>query len=361
MRKNIKLINFILILVILFIIYVVVTFRSQDYNLEYQVNHLNIKEVYTKNDKYYTFYVSKDSFTYPFKIQSKYLRKRKLINDIEVIAKQEEECLLPKSDYLTFDYLCRNNQEFYEGYLSENLNITFKKIAKLDKTFQNIKINYLNNKVYLLYNYKGFYYLNGKQFLNIKLFNKDVYNINLIYQLANYLVVPNYNEEHYFSSFYVLNMQDGKYKEIESDYEIYFDSIFLGDYKNKIYLLDKKMKKEYTIDIKKEKIQEVDLQVLENKKMVTKTFNEIVSNNLVFYPKNVNNYELINNILYKKIDNIKIKLSNKEVSKIIKNDEDTVYYLVNEDLYMYNNDWGEVLLLSNFEWNFNDNNMIFLN
>ena len=55
-----------------------------------------------------------------------------------------------------------------------------------------------------------------------------------------------------------------------------------------------------------------------------------------------------------------ILVTNKDVDKIINENNNTIYYLVDEKLYMYNNIYGEILLISNFEWNFNNTNMIYL-
>ena len=71
-------------------------------------------------------------------------------------------------------------------------------------------------------------------------------------------------------------------------------------------------------------------------------------------------YLLKNNILYHKIDDIEIQITDKPVDKVISSTKDSVYYLCKENLYMYNNTEGEVLLITNFEWNFNNTNMIFL-
>ena len=42
----------------------------------------------------------------------------------------------------------------------------------LNKQYDKININYLSNNDYLLYNYKGFYYISENKLKNINLFNK---------------------------------------------------------------------------------------------------------------------------------------------------------------------------------------------
>ena len=86
------------------------------------------------------------------------------------------------------------------------------------------------------------------------------------------------------------------------------------------------------------------------------------NNNLLFDNKPKENYEIIDNKLYQKINEHKILVTDKLVDKIVKEDieNNTIYYLSKEKLYMFNNIYGEILLMSNFEWNFNNTNVIYL-
>jgi len=136
--------------------------------------------------------------------------------------------------------------------------------------------------------------------------------------------------------------------------------VFLGEYKSYIYLLDKKEEKEYKISIKKDYIEEIDFMILKNNKLVTTTYQNIVNNNLKFTKDKTYTYEIINEKLYLINDTVKTKVSNQNVQRIVNVISDTVYYISNENLYMFNNIYGEVLLLSNFEWNFNHTNMVYI-
>ena len=61
-----------------------------------------------------------------------------------------------------------------------------------------------------------------------------------------------------------------------------------------------------------------------------------------------------------KANDINIRISDKNIDMIINYNNDTVYYLSKDNLYMYNNYYGEVLLMNNYEWNFNKIKMIFI-
>ena len=350
---------FIILLFFLFIFFLFVIYKPYNYSKKYTLNEFKIEESYSKKDKYYKFIIQNNNITYSYLINSNYYNKRKLINKIEVKNNEDEKCLEISSDYLDFYILCNNEDDVYTYNLSKVEGLSkYEDINYIDESYKDINIYYLNNKKYLLYNYKGFYLIYNKK--EIPLFDKDIYNLELVYYLNNYVLVPNYNDNYYFDKFYLINMNNGKVEEIKLKSKISFNSVFLGDYKNNIYFLDKKEEKEYIISIKKKKVEETDFYILENNKLVKKNFLSIVNNSLVFNKDKLYNYEIINNKLYQVIDGNKVKLSNLNVNKIIKIDNETVYYLVKDNLYMYNNTYGEVLLLNNFEWNFKNTNMIFI-
>ncbi len=359
--NNIKILTLSLGLIILFSFFLFMIFKPTTYEKQYKVKDFSVKEAYDSKNKYYKFTITYDNKIYPFIINHKYISARKLIDDITLTQSDNEVCILPNSKRIDFYPLCQNEEDMYSYNLANNHDLEFQypNVVDENKTYNKITIHNLNNLNYLIFNYRGFYLLN-KENKEIKLFSKDIYLLDLVYQINNYLLVADYNQNYYFNKFYLINIKNGKVKEIETDVNISFNSIFLGDYKNKVYLLDKKEEKEYAINIKKEKIEEVPYQILKDNKLVNKTFHEITNNNLVFEQKYHLNYILEDKKLYVYINDIKIKVTDQDVTKIIKIDEDKVYYLVNEDLYCYDNFNGERLLLSNFEWNFNNTNVIYI-
>ena len=56
----------------------------------------------------------------------------------------------------------------------------------------------------------------------------------------------------------------------------------------------------------------------------------------------------------------KEKILNESPKVIVGQKDDTVYYLKEDKLYMNSPFYGEVLLMSYFEWNFNYQNVIFI-
>ena len=362
MKKKIKKIIFSIILIILVLVFLYLKNRSINYEEEYKVNEFKIKETYNKKENTYIFYVDYKDKTYTFRVINDYVKKHILIDEIAIYKENNEICLHPKIDEFNLYPLCNEEEEFISYNLSKVKvdDFQYQEIKENKKEYDKITINSSLNNNYLIYNYKGFYYINNEEIKEIKFFKEDNYNLDLVYQYENYLLVANYNQDYYFNSFYVIDMEDGKSEIITFDYEISFNSVFLGNYKKDIYLLDKKNKIEYKINIKKGKVEETDYVILENDELVKKTYNEIIKNNLGFNKDKQSYYSIIDNKLYEKIDNYKIRISDSEIDKLIKEDNDTVYYLSKEKLYMYNSYYGEIMLMSNLEWNFNNKNIIFI-
>lgn len=361
-KRQIKKFIFIVILIIIISLFFYLKFKKYTYEVTYTINNYKILEKYNKETFEYTFIINYQDKIFPYNFANKYIRDKELINDIKLYTNGNETCIMPMSDKIEFYPIC-NNDSTLTFYNLSNIEINdykYDNITKNNLNNEKITINYLNKYNYLLYNYKGFYYINNDNITNIELFNKDVYSIDLVYELNEYLIIADYNEDYYFSKIYVIDMKNGKIKEIEFDYDISFNSVFLGNYKDNIYLLDKKEKKEYKINLKKLEVTKCDYLILENNKLVKKTYNKIVNNNLKFDNFIKSNYEVIDNKLYQLVEDNKILVTDKEVDKIIKEEDNTIYYLVKENLYMYNNIYGEVPLISNFEWNFNNTNMIYL-
>ncbi len=359
-KKKIKLILFIAILSLGFAIFLYLRFKTYSYETSYNINRFKVVEKYDKNTSYYTFLVTDKNTQYPFQIKSKYNHQHELITNIKTLDKDGITCLKVESDKLKLAPLCSDGTDMLSyNLVNDNSLYKYPNIKDKSTEYKKTTIHNLNNHEFLIYNYRGFDLLNT-DFKTINLFKNDVYNLDLYYENSDILIVPNYNDNYYFKKLFVIDKLTGKVKEIMSEEDIAFNSEFLGEFKNKIYLLDKKEKKEYVINLKKETITETDYQVVKDNKLVKVTYQSIINQKLNFVENNeIIQYSIEDENLYKTINDTKIKIS-ANVSKIIRNSNEIVYYLKNENLYSYNDLEGEVLLLSNFEWNFNNTNMIFI-
>jgi hypothetical protein len=361
--------RFLLLLFLLIILLIIfVCLHPRNYEINYEKDNVKITEKYNKSDKTYTFIFNYEDKNYFFETESKYLKSKKLINNIIISSDDTTTCLTPESEKLSTYPLCYENDTLISYHAIDNKDLIdskyLKEINPNSTTYNNIEINYLNNKKYYLYNYKGFYIIDNNNNKELQLFDSDAYNITLATTTSNYLVIADYNSKYNFNKLYVINSKNNKVKEITTKEDISFDSYFLGTYKNKVYLMDKKNKKEYEINAKKLTINNITSKnkgkVLINNEWQDISINKLANDTTTFEYENVYNYILEDNKLYLESDNIKTLITKQNVKDIVKIDDETIYYLVDDKLYYFNNSDGEVFVMSYFEWNFNYKNMIYI-
>ncbi len=343
-------------------------FRSKNYEINYEIKDILITEKYSRKEKIYEFQFKYMEKNFYMEIPNSYLYSKKIIQDVEIREKEGTICIIAKSKHLKIYPICLQNNEFISFNLINDEELIPKNAKKVisyeEKTFKKIKYYHLNGKKYFIWNYEGFDILTEKEQKELHLFNEDIYNIPLVKKVGQYLVMADYDNSYVFHKFYVIDSKKNKIKELNLKNEVSFESYFLGNYDNNTYLVDKKNENEFEINPKKMQIQNI---VKNNKGRILKDglwksvgMNTLTNNNVNFTYKDRITYNLENQTLYRIHNNYKIKISNQAVKEIIEWDPNTVYYLVDEKLYYYNDQDGEVLVLSNFEWNFNFKNMIYI-
>ena len=350
-----KLIILISAIIIFFIFFLYMYFSPRSYKKEYTQDKVKIIESYDKEKQYYYFEFEYKNNIYELVTKDKYSTKRGLIKSIKINKENKAICLDPKSDYITTYQICsRNNKQI-------SYNLTQNKIEndKILKEYKDIKINNLNEKTFLVWNYKGFSFINEDDQKQIKLLNKDIYNLDLIAKVNKYLIIPDYNNKHSFNKIYIIDLETGKYTDWEIKYDIYFNSYIVGTDNKSIFLFDKKNEIQYELRPDKKKIRKVKYKVKVNGKWESISLGEL-NKEIKFKEDKIYNYSIIDNKLYLKYYNGKnnILVSNQTIKSIIYQDDENVYYLVDDKLYMYNGISKETLLLEYFEWNFNYQNMI---
>ena len=350
MKKIIGIISIISLILLLFFLFY---FKKSSYEVKYQIKNINIKESYHKEDAYYLIELTYNNNDYAFLSFDDYTRERKLIKDINITYDNDLTCLELKSDYLKTYSLCHNGKEL----INYNNDINNNK----EQSYANFSYYDLNDSAYLLWNYHNFVYLNNKNKKEIKLFDHDEYNLNLITTYNNYLIIGDKDNGYTFNKIYVINSQNGKLDTIDLRYNLYYnDTYFLGSYKHNLYLYDKKQEQEYYINMKKNKIYKTSNKVLINNEWQDISTYKLKNNNVSFQKDNVYNYEVINNNLYARYLNYKIKISDLNVKTIVKTNKLDVYFLVDDTLLYYNPYIGIKKIISYPEWNFNYQNMIYI-
>ena len=368
-KKKSKIDKFRLIaLIVIIILFIHSVFHSRNYQQTYNVSGIEVTESYNKKTKYYTLTFNYNEQNYITKIKHKYISNHKLVKDIAVNQDDNTTCLIPISNKLDTYPICKQNEEYISYYLVNNKDLVSNYLQENTEsnptTFSKLTLYNLNNHKYLIWNYKGFYLVTPNKTEEITLFNEDIYAIPLASQVKNYFVIPNYAEKYNFSKFYVVDINKFKVKELNLKNSISYEAYILGSFNNKVYLVDKKNQKEYEIYPKRLVIDNIisknQGKIVENDEWTKITLNKLVTQENSFTTYQEIKYLIENDNLYEILDSQKILITKDKVKTIVATLDNTVYYLKEDKLYCFNENDGEVLIMQNFEWNFNYENMIFI-
>jgi len=361
-KKKASLALFLLLVIIIGII--IFLRRPKDYTLIYNVNDIEVKEVYFKENKYYAFSLNNDLV---YSIELKFQQQKKLITNIEKFEVGNEICLKLEGKVETI--LCHNGKEQIDSLLVGNemkslIGISYNE--NQSGIMEKISLYNLDNYNYFIWNYNQLYMINSKETKAISLFDSEQYGLKLSYITKDYFVVADYDQEHIFKKLYLINNKTGKVDEWNLNDEFYFDGYFLGTHKNSLYFVDRKRKIEVEFDLKKRRYRTIaksnEKGKIYNDGFEKISMSDLLNNTMSFSETTLYNYDVISNKLYLKYldSDKKILVSNYDIKSIISILHDTVFYLVDDKLYSYNQTRGEQLVMQYFEWNFNDQNIIFI-
>lgn len=342
--------------------------RAKNYDIQYSIKDYSIEEAFLKEEKYYSFSVELDGVKYVMNVANKYLHKKKLIVDIDVLETSEAKCVLLKSDKFSTYPVCLKNEQFVDYDLLNERDEAFYKRDDSKKSGLNYEgIEFYNtlDKNYLIWDHKGYYYISRNDQRRIEFLNKDTYQNTLAYGVSKYVITPNYDEDYVVNKFFVIDISTGKLSEWNLEEEISNNYYYLGDVDGKIYMVDRKNRKEYSLDPAKKKIEQVDRDEMgriysdgwENVSMT-----KLVSADYAFNREKAYSFNLDDRILKVKLAGSKdsILVTDKEVDKIVASRNEEVFYLVGDVLYNYSLLKGEAEVLKYSELNFNNTNSIFV-
>lgn len=361
-----------ILLIVALILFIISLFKTKSYSLEYNIDKYEINENYDNKDKYYYYEITTDKITYEFIHNSEYHKEKQLIKEVKEYNDGDYTCLKVESDYITTYPLCSYKNQLIDYHLTsetlqDKLSEYYKTPKVIDKKHDNYTI-YNNNLDLFVWSYKGFNYISEDKIKFIKIFDKDIYEIPLATKINNYILIPDYEQEHNFNKVYILNLETLKVEKWKLKYDISFDSYILGTNDKSIFLIDKKNQKEYELVPHKQKMRLLASSndkgtVYEEGSINKVSMNKLVSKEHQFTYKQNYKYILKNKTLYLSYLNSsnKIKVSEKKIDKIVYSNNDEVYYLIDYTLYRYSLKYGEEKLISYSEWEFNSNNLIFIN
>lgn len=341
MKKLRIFITFIAIIILIFIIFY---FLPKNYKVKYKVSKYNVYQTYNKKTNVYTFNITNGKNKYVYALENKFKTRYYQIKKVSI-----------KDGILYVDTFDLGNfyiKKIDDKYYFKNYDSPYD--ANKIKTYKNIDIYNNQNNIYV-WNYTELLNINNN-YKSIKLFNNDMYDLPLTYQFKNYLVIPDYNSKYTFNKFYIINTDNNKVTNFSFKYDIYYNSYFMGDYKNNIYLYDMQNHLEYKINIYKETVEKVSNQVLKNDYFKKISTNKLDKGNVKFeYIKNFY-YEIENEVLYFVTPVNKIIASKLKVQNIVYSDENNCYFISNDTLYFVNKNLTYKIMTYS-EWNFNNDNI----
>lgn len=343
-------------------------FRQKSYTLEYVVDDFEIEETYDKELKYYRFSLSVGKNIFVMNVVDAKFLTKKLIEEVKVFDSDEAYCVLMKGEKIKSYPICLKDDELVDYDLLTEKNEDFFERLNEQKSgliFEGIEFSDTMDKSYLIWDHKGYYYVNSKTQKKIEFLSKESYLNNMAYGVSQYVLTSNYDESYNIDKFYVIDMQNGNLSEWNITEEISTNSYFLGDHSGKIYLIDRKNKAEYRLDPAKKKVERVDengMGKVWNANWESVSMMKLVSSDYSFTNDEPFLYKLESSKLYMQMLGSKdaVLVSGKSVNQIMGVDYMDAYYLVGDRLFNYSPLRGENEILRYSELNFNSKNSIFI-
>lgn len=355
-----KLVGFCVFVIVLIGLFLYFSLRTKDYETKYNLNGFEILEKFVKDEENYYFKLSKDNITYDFVLSHKYSKKRKVVKSLNEQENNGYKCVSFKAFDELLPYQCYKDGKYVDGYSLDVVDDNSS--PDILRTVNKISVYNEDYDYYIWNGYGITSILDQKEYNFLK---KESYDNNLSYQMGNYLIVADYDATREFSKFYVFNYSDKSIKEWEFDEKIAFNSYFMGDVDNCIYLFDKKNKVQYKLNVEKELVSttsDAEGALYYKDKWDVIGVNKLVYNNVYFEKNSLINFSINANQVYYnyKDSNNKILFDHDDINAYVKIDLDDAFYLKKDSLYKYNIATGKTKLLSYFEWNFSYSNKIFI-
>jgi hypothetical protein len=396
MKKDIK--KIIIVIFLIFIIYLISKSLLKKYTINYKVDNYNILEEYSLKDKthHYNLTVSNKNNTYTYTLDVNFNKKKKIIKNIKTYKSNNLSCIIPiykknvvKNIYCNLDsiqisnyYLLDSNNEDFQKIIkkTKEYNINFEN-TETTKTYKNMTIyknNIDNSYQYLIWNYKGLYILNSNEYKYIKILDNDLYDNIMSFIIDDYFVLIDNTDVLGIKNIYYYDLKKDKLHKFSLTERISNDIYVNGVVGQAIYVTDTINKKEYKIDIEKEKSEEIGNEekgyiVYNNNRKSTLNKQDYFTKQQIFKKSVVEKTDESetrkeNNIYYTYEDNkfYKALSTNKKTRQLLfELDDVTEWNIIDNDillvsgktLYLYNDVLGLRKILESNELKYNYTNI----
>ena len=357
----------ILIVVVFLLLIIFLIKLPKNYTKKYSVGKFDVVEKYNSKTKAYSFLINNK---YEYSIKHKY-KGKKLIKEIKYLKGTEKRCIDITGKKIEYYPLCYDNYQYSYTLEKAGQKLIDSKTSNSSekikvKKYNNITIDNIHDKNIFIWNHKGYYMINNKENKNIDFLDNEYYFNDTAFKTYKYLVTPDYKQKYEFDKFYVTNLETGKTKEMKLKDKISYNFYYLGDYKKKSFIIDRKNEREYVLKLKRRKIRDItskeDSGIIYDNKFKEVSMTKLVNTDYTFNKSEAYTYKVEKKKLYLNYynGNNDILLTNKKIDKLISYDDEFVYYLINDTIYAYSNKYGEQKMITFSELDFNSNNQIFI-
>lgn len=400
MKKGIK--SLVIIIIITLIIVLIAKIIKKEHEVTYNLDKYIIKESFYLKEKahWYDFVIQNKKSSYSYSLNENLSKKKRVIKEIKSYKKDNLTCIIPlykkeisknkiycnlKNQAISTNYLLETNNKDFQSILEETkkYNIKINKPQNKKTTYKKIAVyqkNIPDNYKYIIWNYKGIYILSNEELLYQKILDYDLYDNIMSTVVDNYYVLFENSSVNGIENIYYYDLVKNKLDTFKLKDKLDKDSYINGVVNDLIYVTDKSTKKQYTINVKKERIEEVgneeksyqyfhneELKLLsksdffmknkyfDNEKIKDKTIeaNDLrKEHNYFYYLKDNKLYQALNT--NKKNPTLLFELEDVKDWKIVDRD---ILLIVDDSLYTYNDEFGLTKIIESNELKYNYKNI----
>lgn len=401
-------ISILMLLVLLLLIFeFCINFLKTGHEVSYQVFYedkvFNVVEIYQKDENdTYDIKIEYNNIIFSYVINNKLNKQKEIIKKIEYFNDNDNICIYPvlindngtyiecvkdgkiytANSYYNQDFISLIKNKLIEKQYNVFKNIDFDTIEKINNTTVYTN-NMLDNDIINLWSYKGIDVIKKDSIKSQSLLSFDKYENNLGVLVGKYYIVPNYLNSKVleFSSIHIVDITNYKIETIHLDYTLSSNTYINGIVDNKLYYTDPSNLLQVEINPSSSNIRLIgskdiggqlydgswknaNIYDFVNKKIKFEIENlDIQKFNYVEYVDSGNSYYFYNNsgevyqVSKNYLDNpvLLFKINGINNFEVIGN---TIYYIVYDTIYYYNNEDGIVPIIKNNDFRYNKTNRL---
>lgn len=408
-----RIFTFLFLLAILGVIYQFsVNFFKSGHDITYDLvsndTSFKVREVYDKKKNgYYTLVLENDNYSFIYEVKDTFNKRKKIIEDIKIAKSDTTMCIYPiylknttssnitcsiKNDKTSYSYtyykenpLVKQLEESLKANKITNESWNQDEVVSTpDGVVTHYKDNIMDKDIIVIWLYNSIYIADNEKTYYVSLFDNDVYENKLGTLIGYNYYIPKYNDDNLqeFATYYRINIKRREKQELRLTDILSKKTYLNGVVDNKLYIFDPKNLVQYEISDDSNNPRKIGDKSINaqyyNGTWQDKNINDFKDSEIKF----VKDYSKINDLNKYKYTEIYetdryYYLNNMgEISRLYKNDlskrvvlfkldnlrsinvvKDTVYFIVGDTLYYYNENKGIKKIIQRNEFNYNYKNV----